>query len=182
VATDFNRSRDSCCRLLLCASNPLGGRPVWVARGLFARCFCAGRAELSWLRLSTKQCKFPHVPLAVWLILAERPPDSRDPTASRSGLPDAVGGQARGYLPIRPLRQWCDPTPACGFVACSAACLRSATGEQDETRSGSTERRATLLCSVRRMKISPLALYLIMLGIAVLFSLLVLEVVLIWLS
>jgi hypothetical protein len=32
------------------------------------------------------------------------------------------------------------------------------------------------------MKISPLALYLIMLGIAVLFSLLVLEVVLIWLS
>jgi hypothetical protein len=31
VAADFNRARDSCGRLLFCASNPLGGRALWVA-------------------------------------------------------------------------------------------------------------------------------------------------------
>jgi hypothetical protein len=31
VAADFNRLRDPCDPVLLCASNPLGGRALWVA-------------------------------------------------------------------------------------------------------------------------------------------------------
>jgi hypothetical protein len=31
VAADFNRRRDPCDPFLLCASNPLGGRALWVA-------------------------------------------------------------------------------------------------------------------------------------------------------
>jgi hypothetical protein len=33
VAADFNRARDPCDPFLLCASNPLGGRALWVAAG-----------------------------------------------------------------------------------------------------------------------------------------------------
>jgi hypothetical protein len=31
VATDFDRSRGSCSRLLFCASNSVGGRAFWLA-------------------------------------------------------------------------------------------------------------------------------------------------------
>src|SRR5262249_12752068 len=39
VAADFNRLRDPCDSFLLCASNPLGGRALWVA--VTPSCFIA---------------------------------------------------------------------------------------------------------------------------------------------
>jgi hypothetical protein len=51
LAADFNRPRDSCGRLLLCASNPLGRRPFWVAS-------LAGRGTTLASESSTMACRW----------------------------------------------------------------------------------------------------------------------------